>query len=209
MSIVKSMDTIAKWAEKEICGSVKLKKPPAMDEPTDELYDYERVTPACFPMYVPNEMQRDEWNTPAIKSPFPSLFVQIQSGEVKGKENKMEVLFWFSTWETGTHGKDILEPAVENGRKWKEWDDAKAKEYFETKYEGWRDAWNWVDLAIHKLRATAHIGGVELVKSDPIKFGPAKEKEDIVDTYPFWFAWIRFSIRETITTRIDGIEDML
>ena len=209
MSIVKTIDTITRWAEKEICAKVSLKKPPSIDEPTDELYQYERITPACFAMYVPNETQQEGFHAPEIKPPFPSLLVQLQSGEVKGKENKMEVLFWFSTWETGTHGKDILKPASKNGKTWEEWSTEDAKTFFETQYGGWRDAWNWADLALHKLRSAAHIGGAEIVKSDPIKFGPMKEKEDTVDTYPFWFAWIRFSVRETIATRMEGIEHLL
>ena len=202
MSIVSSIDTIAKWAEEEICTLVKLKKPPELDEPTDELYDYERITPSCFTMFIPNEERLSE-SVPDMKPPFPSLCVQLQSGEIKGIQNTMNVMFWFSTWESGTHGKDVL--TLNGDGTWTEGKD----ESFQVLYGGWRDAWNWADMAIEKLKKKVRIGNLEILKDVPIKFGPAKEKEDLVDAYPFWFAWLSFSVRETMPTYTEGIERFL
>ena len=54
MSIVNTLDSVTEWVQENICNGVTLKAPPESDQaPTDAGYEYKRVTPTAFPLFVP------------------------------------------------------------------------------------------------------------------------------------------------------------
>ena len=54
-----------------------------------------------------------------------------------------------------------------------------------------------------------NIDGLVIDRSVPVKFGPFTEQESIPDFYPFWFAWVSFSVSYPITRNIRDIENLL
>ena len=195
MSVVHLIDTLTAWAQTNICEHIKLKVPPAEEtEATDAGYNYTLVTPAVFPMYLPTT----EKLPPNISSPIPSLCVRFMAGEdnLAAKNGKTEVQFCFSTWDTGTHGDDVY---IHNGDgTFQKLDAVTKKSYFHRNGDGWRDAWNFVDISLRAIESVTNIGEYTLENSIPIKYGPFSEQESIPDFYPFWFAWVSFTVSNPI-----------
>lgn len=186
-TVVHLIDTLTEWARNNICDRTKLKQPPAdLDAPTADGYDYKLVNPAAFPMYVPTT----EKLPPNIHSPFPSLCVGVIGGEdsVAGGKRAVNVQFSFSTWDTGLHGA--------NGE-------------FTKNGDGWRDAWNFLDIALRAVESVTHIGGYSIDLSAPIKYGPLTEQESIPDLYPTWYAWISFRVTCPLVRNNEEFQELL
>lgn len=194
MSVVNTLDKVTEWVKENICSEIKLKMPPADDRaPTDAGYDYVLVTPSAFPLFVPTSDKLP----PGALSPFPSVCVRFLEGEESLTEHSgtIGLQLCFSTWSTGLHSEDIVDGAP-NGK-------------FTRNYDGWRDAWNFVDIALRKLGNSTTVGGFELDRSVPIKFGPLTEQGAIVEAYPLWFAWISFSIKPPNRRFVEGFQNFL
>lgn len=205
MSVVRLIDTLTEWARQNVCEKIKLKVPPANeDEAVDEGYAYKLATPAAFPMYVPTS----EKLPPGIHSPFPSLCVRFISGEddISARSGFVDVQFCFSTWNPGTHGKDILVPTEQDPF---QWSPEKAQATFQRNAEGWRDAWNFVDIALRAVESVTAIGNYPVDHSTPVKFGPLTEQEAIADLYPYWFAWIQFRVYYPLVRNNAEYQDLL
>lgn len=190
-TVVHMIDTITEWARNNICGCTKLKQPPAdLEAPTAEGYEYTLVTPAAFPMYVPTS----EKLPPNIHAPFPSLCVRVTGGEdsMADSNRTVDVQICLSTWDTGEHGKDRFLSNEKGGSV--RWSGAEADAYFKRQGDGWRDAWNFLDIALRAVESVTNIGGYLIDPSAPIKYGPLTEQESIPDLYPTWFAWLSFRV---------------
>ena len=206
MSIVHPIDTIAEWAQVNICDHVQLKQPPKdLDAADDERLDYQMITPAVFPMYVPTS----EKLPPNIHSPIPALCVNFATGEdtLASESGFVDIQFSFSCWDTGIHGKDIFKPNSDGS--YQRWTGAEAKKYFQRSAEGWRDAWNFVDTALRAVESVTHIGGYVIDRGTPIKFGPLAEQEAIPDLYPYWFTWMSFRVNYPLVRNIPDIQNFL
>lgn len=181
MSIVNTLDSVTEWVQENICNGVTLKAPPESDQaPTDEGYEYKRVTPTAFPLFVPSKDKLP----PAVLSSFPSVCVRFMEGEetLKDRSGSIGVQLCFSAWSPGLHIGDIVGKPGE---------DAKP---FTRNADGWRDAWNMVDIALRELGSSLTVGGYEIDRTVPIKYGPLTEEGAIIDAYPLWFAWVTFSV---------------
>lgn len=191
MSAVNLVDTLTEWARVNICDHVKLKQPPDdLEAATADGYDYKLVYPAAFSMYVPTS----EKLPPNIHAPFPSLCVRITAGEDNPAIGKgfADVQFCFSTWDTGLHGKDVLKPDGKGA--YRRWSGEDADLYFRRCGDGWRDAWNFLDIGLRAVESVTHIGGFSIDTSTGVKYGPLTEQESIPDLYPTWFAWLSFRV---------------
>ena len=201
MSVVHMLDTLTEWARQNICEYVKLKVPPDNEEPNDDGYAYKLATPSAFAMYVPTS----DKVPPGVHAPFPSLCVRFATGQdmLAVGRGSVEVQFYLSAWDPGTHGEDELSPNGDgtyrrgNGGK------------FERNGDGWRDAWNFVDIALRAVESTTNIGEYTISRESPVKFGPLTEQEAIPDFYPFWFAWISFTVSYPLRRNIEEIQDLL
>ena len=73
MSVVNTIERLAKWAGENICEKVRLKLP--AEDSGNESYNqrYELVTPAAFAMFVPE----NDRLPPGVKSNVPSLCVRL------------------------------------------------------------------------------------------------------------------------------------
>lgn len=202
MSAVNLIDTLTEWARVNICDHVKLKQPPDdLEAATADGYDYKLVCPAAFSMYVPTS----EKLPPNIHAPFPSLCVRITGGEDEPATGKgfADVQFCFSTWDTGLHGKDVFEPG-ENGA-YRQWSGKDADLYFRRLGDGWRDAWNFLDVALRAVESVTHIGGFSIDTGAGVKYGPLTEQESIPDFYPMWFAWMSFRVTYPLVRNNDEL----
>ena len=205
-TVVTALDTVTAWVQANICDGLKLKKPPLDEnEATDAGYEYELVTPHAFAFFVPTKDNLP----PNVLSPMPSVCVRIADGEsdfVAGQNTIVFELF-FSTWSTGTHGRDILNPV--SRETFKQWTGREADAHFEVNGDGWRDAWNMIDTALRAIGNTTNIDGLEIDRSVPVKFSPLKEQEAIPDFYPFWFASLSFGVKMPIWSNIADIKNLL
>lgn len=206
MSVVHLIDTLTEWAQWNICKQIQLKAPPKNEEDAvDEGYKYDLVTPTAFPMYVPTS----EKLPPSIHSPFPHLCVRFVAGEDELPSNKgyVDVQFCFSTWSPGLHGKDIRK-RTESGT-WAQLSDEEAATFFRRTGDGWRDAWNFVDIALRAVESVTRIGEYTIDRATPVKFGPLTEQEAIPDFYPLWFAWVSFRVTYPLRRNIKEIQNLL
>lgn len=206
MSIVHLIDTIAEWAQVNICDHVKLKRPPKdLNAADDEGLDYQLLAPAVFPMYVPTS----EKLPPNIHAPIPALCVNFATGQddLAGGDGFVDIQFSFSCWDPGTHGKDVFNPNSDGS--YDNMTAEEAKRYFQRNAEGWRDAWNFVDTALRAVESVTHIGGYVIDRVTPIRYGPLAEQESIPDFYPYWFTWLSFRVNYPLVRNIPDIQNFL
>lgn len=147
MSVVHMLDTLTEWARQNICEQIKLKVPPENTAPDDSGYAYNLATPAAFAMYVPTSDKL----SPGIHAPFPSLCVRFVTGQDVPAEDSgsVEVQLCFSAWNPGTHGEDVFLPNGDGTMH--RWTGEDADAYFKRNGDGWRDAWNFVDIALRAV----------------------------------------------------------
>ena len=201
MSVVHVIDTLTEWARQNICEQINLKVPPENTAPDDSGYSYNLATPAAFAMYVPTSDKLP----PGSHPPFPSLCVRFVTGQDVPADGggSVEVQFCFSAWDPGTHGEDEFLPNGDGtyrrgkgGAFWRNGD-------------GWRDAWNFVDIALREVESVTNIGGYTIDRAKPAKFGPLTEQEAIPDFYPMWFAWLSFTVNYPLRRNIQELQNFL
>lgn len=187
MSVVHIIDTLTNWARESICKEIQLKVPPNNIEPMDSDYTYQLANPEAFPMYIPTGDK-----LPVGKFDHPSLCVRFLSAQddTANKTGGMDVQIVFCVWDPGLHSEDILNPNGDGSYSRQE----PAESPFERNGSGWRDVWNFVDLAVQKLESVDRIGTCTIDKSTPFEYGPAKVDEAIADFYPFWYAELTFRV---------------
>lgn len=199
MTVVDSLIEIAEWLNENSCKRFEFKVPPEdQRKPIDDNYDYKKVNPHAFPVYVPTK----DMLPPNIISNMPSVCVQLVQGEDNNIElqRELSINLGISCWNPGLHSLDIYYPK-----------DLRPldPEKYKSGYDGWMDAWNFVDDILRMLDSASNIGGLEIIKNKNITFGPYKEQESIPDYYPHWFAWIQFSVRSDFLRNNKDIEQYL
>ena len=187
MSVVHVIDTLTNWARESICKEIKLKVPPANTEAMDSGYVYQLANPEAFPMYIPTGDK-----LPKGKFDHPCLCVRFLSAQddTSAKTGGMDVQIVFCVWDPGLHSEDVFNPNDDGSYTRQQ----PAETEFERNGSGWRDVWNFVDLAVSKLESVDSIGGCSIDKSTPFEYGPAKVDEAIADYYPFWYAELTFRV---------------
>lgn len=205
MDIVRIIDDVTKWAQANICDKVQLKVPPENDaDAVDENYEYELVTPAAFALFVP---QKDK-TPPKVKSPIPSLCVRFVEGEdlLDGSGGSIGIQLMLSTWDLGIHSRDLFYPTG-NRNEFRQ--DDGSEPIFQRNYDGWRDAWNFLDTARRALESTTNVAGHEIDVTSGIHFGPLEEQDGTNDFYPFWFCWLNFTLKYPLTRNVRDCTEYL
>ena len=205
MSFVKILDDVTDWARQHICSKIMLKAPPANGEPNDHAYDYRVTNPVAFTMYVPTEDKLPK----GIPSAFPSLCVRFleATDDLATMTGTMGVQFLLSAWSPGTYGPDSLMIHPEDAFQWQAHSEEKVK--FERNGDGWRDVWNFTDLAVSAVESVTNISGYEIDRTTAVKFGPLTEQEAVSDFYPFWFTWVTFQLKYPLLRNIDNTQEFL
>ena len=181
MAVVKQLDKIKSWLETEICPQFKFKQPD--DEHTDATYPYKLVSPNVFILYVPPKELIGEAER------VPSICIQFEEGnESMAKlSGVLNLRLYFAVFNPGEH--------LEND--------------FSINTNGWRDVWNFVDYIMKKLRDTELIEDMRVLKENGIHYGPASDQGAIPDFYPYYYAWVSFSVEYGIPSSKAQIKDLL
>ncbi|MCM1388082.1 MAG: hypothetical protein NC231_12200 [Bacillus sp. (in: Bacteria)] len=194
MTVVDSVIKIADWLNEGVCQEFKFKKPPEGLSPLNDKYKYEEAHPYAFPVFMPAMDKLP----PNVKTNMPSVIVQIVDGNDdigKGKRD-ITINLAISCWNPGMHSKDIYYPRM-----------PEEPEKYKSAYDGWMDVWNFTDTILRKLESTAHIKGLQIQGN--ISYGPYKEQEAIFDYYPFWYAWIRFTVQTDFIRDCEDYQELL
>jgi hypothetical protein len=194
LSIVKILDDVTEWAKQNICSKIELKVPPKNGEPNDFEYEYQLAQPVAFTMYVPAEDKLPK----NIPSAFPSLCVRFMKGEddLTTMKGRLGIQLLLSAWTPGTYREDYISKQP-------------AEKQLERNGGGWRDIWNFTDIAVRAVESTTSIAGYKIDRSVPVEFGPLTEQEAIPDYYPFWFTWVTFQLTYPLMRNIDDVQEFL
>lgn len=205
MSVVKILDDVTAWAKQNICSKIELKVPPKGNEPNDDGYDYKTAKPVAFTMYVPN----DDKLPKTVPSAFPSLCVRFLKAQddLATMTGTMGIQFLLSAWNPGTHAAENFTVQSDNPFNW--YASPSAGEQFERNGDGWRDIWNFTDIAVQAIESVSNISGYKLDRSVPVEFGPLTDQDAVTDFYPFWFAWVSFQITYPLFRKIEDTQNFL
>jgi hypothetical protein len=203
------MDKITRWVQREICDQVKLKLPD--DNHSDASYNdhYTLVHPMAFPLYVPTKDRLQ----PRAVAPIPSVCIQMLSGSeaMINQKGTLKLRLCFAAWDPGEHAGDIFKPKKGKRPKnaYEQLNGPEALEYYARRSEGWRDVWNFVDTALRVLENAEYLEGYRIIKEQGIEYGPVAEEDSIPDFYPYWFAWVSFSVQYGIIRKADLYQEYL
>lgn len=200
MTITLALDRLRDWLEEAVCKHVELKLP--NDDRGGTGYEYKLVHPAAFVMYVP----ASDKLPPGVQSPIPSICVQLVEGEETPLSGRgiAKVRFCLSAWNPGMHPQDLFIPNPSEGTFTRE-DDAE----FRRSLDAWRDVWNFTDATLAAVRNDEFPAGLRLLKEAGVKYGQFTVQEEIVNTYPYWYAWITASYEYGIVPAQEGYKEFL
>jgi hypothetical protein len=181
MAVIKQLDKIKSWLETEICPNFKFKQ--ADNENLDVTYPYKLVNPNVFILYVPPAEIIGEANR------VPSICIQFEEGNesIANLSGVLNLRLYFAVFNPGEHTKDD----------------------FTINTNGWRDVWNFVDYIMEKIRNTELIEDLRIIKENGIHYGPASDQGAIPDFYPYYYAWMTFSVEYGIPSSKAQIRNLL
>lgn len=183
MTLISALEEVRDWFQYNVCDEFTFKRPPMGNEFDAEEYSYELVTPTAYIMYPPNNCK------------VPSVTIQFGDGSISkfNDRGELRLRFLIATWSPGLHYLD--RGNVPN---------------FQVDNEGWRDVWNFVDLAIRKLMNTNNISErVRIKHEDSITFSPVQEQDVIASYYPHWCGWLQVTIQYGVVSTQEDITQLL
>lgn len=169
MTITQCIENVTDWLNVTVCPNIKLKLPD--DNQNGAKYKEEAVNPTAFAMYQPGKDKLP----PGVKAPFPSVVVQLLEGtdDMIARNGRMKLQLSFTAWNPGNHAGD---------------------QSFTRDAEGWKDVWNFVDRTLREIENSEYLNGLRVVKELSITYGQFQEEGQISDLYPYWGAWVIFTI---------------
>jgi hypothetical protein len=211
MTVVSIIDEITKWADEQICQLVELKLPD--DEEMDESHNlkHKLVNPAAWPLVVPSK----DRVAPKVDAPtIPSLCIQLMppaSDNVMNHARIMTIRFSLATWNPGKYWLDTYFPNKDGPerRTYSHGADKEGEAGYRPTSNGWRDLYNFIDVTLRALEQSDNISAdIRIMHEDGIDFGPFEESEtkEILDYYPYWFAWVSFKVECGLTRNRKDIE---
>lgn len=200
MTLVQSIDKVVGWLSENVCSQITLKVPD--DDRNDQDYGVKYVNPAAFPLYIPGKDRLP----PSVAAPIPSVCVQLMEGsdDLLKRNRQLQIRLCLACWNPGEHGNEVLHPRKNQnaigGYSYFNATGEAAKTYARN-MEGWRDSFNFADLALRELEGAEYIAGHRLVKESGIKFGLFTEDGNIWDYYPYWHNWISFTLEAGVVSK--------
>ena len=195
MTIVQCIDKVTDWLNKSVCPLIKLKLPD--DSQNGVQYKVEAVNPTAFAMYQPGKDKLP----PGVIAPFPSVVVQLLEGsdDMAASNRRLKLQLSFTAWNPGKHAGELtraIQTTTASGS-----DDldvrfsgVAAEQSFTRDAEGWKDVWNFVDRALREIENAEYLNGIRVMKELPITYGQFQQDGQISDLYPYWGAWVIFTI---------------
>lgn len=192
MTTKQIIEDITLWVDESICKKIKLKLPD--DSRNDGYYELQEVNPAAFPLFVPAKDRMP----PNIQAPVPSIAVQLLEGKdsLKKGERRIRIRLCLSTWNPGIHPGEKMHPykkkSAFGGSVYRRGD--KSEEQYVRNGDGWKELYNFQDIALSELEGKEFFAGVRIDMEEPITYGPFTEEGVIWDYYPYWNGWIAFTV---------------
>lgn len=203
MTIVKALDALTEWAQENICNEIMLKVPPPNLEANDSGYDYTLAHPTAYTMFLPTGDKLPK----GIISEYPGLVVspiKTQDDLVR-KTCRIDVQLMFCVWDPGQHSEDLFLPNKDGTYRRQKLGAAK----FIRNGNGWRDAWNFMDIARRKIESITAPAGLCLDKSMPVECGPLVEQDAVPNYYPFWYTVMNFRVTFPLMWNNEEIQNFL
>lgn len=193
MTTKQIIEDITSWVGENICEKIELKLQD--DDKVDGCYGLQMVKPAAFPLFVPAKDRMP----PNVSAPVPSIAVQILEGkdDLKKSERRIRIRLCLSAWNPGIHAGEKLNPVKRKkgalgGYVYNRGDEP--EEPYERNSDGWKDLYNFQDIALSELEGAEFFAGVRIDMEEPITYGPFTEDGVIWDYYPYWNGWIAFTV---------------
>lgn len=173
MTIPESIERVTNWINQNVCPKITLKLP--NDAQNGDEYKVEAVNPTAFAMYQPGKDKLP----PNVKAPFPSVVVQLLEGadDMIKSVGQLKLQLSFTAWNPGDH---------ESG------------DVFVRNADGWRDVWAFVDRTMREIENNEYLNDLRVAKELGITFGQFQQEGQISDLYPYWGAWVIFTIERGI-----------
>ena len=191
MTITAIVETVTSWVQDNVCNKLKLKAAPENGEAVDEGYEYKLVTPTAFPLFIPTADRKPK-TCPATIHCCCVQILEVEDTPPK-HSRAVKLRLCVATWSPGEHGRDNY---VLDGSGGYRQSDATT---FTKSESGWRDAWNFADVAIAELEKASTVGGLRAATELGIKFGPFTEQNAVPNLWPFWYAWVEFWIDAAVS----------
>lgn len=215
MSVVDSLEAMASWLRDHACEGIEL-KPMDPDAPEDEAFDYRLVRPEVHTLMVPTHKHKP----PGMIATVPAIVIQLLGCKDDGRAQlrEMELRLSFTAFDPGIHSEDKIIPidgeASDSGfGPVYRLDDGRT---FSVNYDGWRDAFNFMDHAVRVIENAGAIGDFPLKPGAEIKLGNYEFQDSADELYPFWLCWCSLTVLEPIVrnhevpgTRNQQIEELL
>lgn len=145
MTTVELVEGFTTWLNENVCGLIKLKRPPLDDTGRGE-FDvvYEQVSPVAYPFFSATK----ETLPKGVKTPVPSIEVALKEGKETGSAGTLNIDLIITTWCDGIYytQKAIPECASANDEA-----DLASGIYRARTQETWRDVQNTIDVLIREL----------------------------------------------------------
>ena len=195
MTITQCIERVTDWLNESVCPKIMLKLPD--DNQNGKQYKVEAVNPTAFSMYQPGKDKLP----PNVVAPFPSVVVQLLEGsdDMAAKSGRMKIQLSFTAWNPGNHTGELTRATKTTTATGS--DDLNvstggvaSEQAFTRDAEGWKDVWNFVDRALREIENAEYMNDVRVVKELPITYGQFQQEGQISDLYPYWGAWVIFTI---------------
>lgn len=164
MTIVKTLESIQKFLQDNVCSNIKLKKPSDKD-----MNKFELVNPNAFVMNLPPKGHLPEGITSAI----PCLIVYLEDGSEETLQAEMNIRINIITYNPGFHSEDSNNGVT-----------------CSPDGEGWRDLLNLMDKTLEELEKNQVINGVTI--KYPIKWGTYQNEQENPELDAYSYGWITF-----------------
>ena len=185
MTTVEMVEKVTDWLNENVCPEITLKAPPEAGSAEDGEYQYNRVNPHAFPIYVPSKGRLPE----GIENRVPSICVQLKNGkDTNDTRRDLTLTLFFVVWNPGAHEGDVINPD--------------GSETFNQSNDGWKDLWLFMDKAISMIESKCDLNGVRINKEDPIEFSPYVPEGTVPENYPYWYAYATLKVSSGISTSI-------
>ena len=208
MTVIKMLDSIAEWAQREICDKQLFLKPPPTDGRIDEKYEYKRVHPVASAMYMPTEHLFSKTAPPSatnLHEILPACAVQLKrlrfDPALTGRTTAL-ISLQFAVWSPGEYAQDMLIPQEPDGAQLPDFlayaqNDAQTIEGkprgFLVNYSGWRDAYTFLQAGVDALRRTDVIDGIIIKKGEDFLSDPYTENDVVINFFPYFYSHIDFT----------------
>lgn len=202
MTTVQCVMTLCEWIEENICPGIMLKKPAAAGEATDGGYEYELVSPAVFPFYMPTPNRLGD-----AGHSCPCIVVKVKEATDDLPDlRSFNVELHFLVWNPGIHPDEWYKPVPGEINLYEQFDTSP----YVPSMDGWADLFGVMDTALDKIESVNSFGGeLRLDRDVQVKHGPVSEEGRILDTFPVFEGYISFTAEGRIFRDNPELEALL